>query len=420
LWYFEAMKKLILLYFSIITCLFSPDYALAQDTVKIMSYNVLNLNTDTSRNGYFRTVLQNSNPDILVAEEIISQSAVNNIRDKILNLLGFGTFGAGVFIDGFDTDNAVFFKTSKFAFISNTPIHTELRDINEFKLVHLSTFDTLRIYALHLKAGNTSPDIQQRGREVDSLRKVTNTLAINSNFIVCGDFNIYSSNEIAYTKLLQVVSGNQGHFYDMLNLTGTWNNSAYSMYHTQSPRVRQFGGGATGGMDDRFDMILYSSAINVDGGVSIIPGSLVAYGNDGQHFNDSINRPPNIAVGQVIADALHYASDHIPVFALFKFQSPIGIQPVSSFIPEVFMLNQNYPNPFNPSTKIRFSISESGYTKLSVHDVTGREIAVPFKEHLGRGEYEIIFDASKLPSGIYLYRIISGDFIETKKMILIK
>lgn len=414
------MKKIKSLCLLLVAAFLLHGSAAAQDTVKIMSYNFLNHNTDTSRNVYFRTVLQNSNPDILVAGEIISQTAVNNIKDRILNSLGFGTFAAGIFIDGFDTDNAVFFKTSKFAFISNTPIHTELRDINEFKLVHLTTLDTIRIYALHLKAGNTTPDAQQRGREVDSLRKVTNALPDNSNFMVCGDFNLYGSAEVAYIKLLQVVSGNQGHFLDMLNLTGTWNNSAYAMYHTQSPRVRQFGGGATGGMDDRFDLLLYSSAVNTDGGVTIVPGSLVAYGNDGLHFNDSINKPPNIAVGQVIADALHNASDHIPVFALFKFQSPIGIQPVSNQIPKVFMLSQNFPNPFNPSTKIKFSIPEGGYTKLSVHDITGREIAVPVKENLGRGEYEILFDAARLPSGIYLYRIISGDFIETRKMILVK
>lgn len=414
------MKKLILICFLLIIALFSTCYSLAQDTAKIMSYNFLNLNTDTSRNVYFRTVLQNSNPDILVAEEIISQSAVNNIRDRILNPLGLGTYAAGSFIDGFDTDNAIFFKSSKYAFLSNTPIRTELRDINEFKLVHLGTSDTLRIYALHLKAGNTSPDIQQRGREVDSLRKVTNALPDNSNFIVCGDFNIYSSNEIAYTKLLQVVSGNQGHFYDMLNLTGSWNNSAYAMYHTQSPRVRQFGGGATGGMDDRFDMILYSTGVNLEGGVSIIPGTLTAYGNDGLHFNDSINRPPNIAVGQLIADALHYASDHIPVFALFKFQNPIGIQPVSTFVPGEYKLHQNYPNPFNPSTRIRFSLPESGFTKLTVYDITGREVAVPVKDDLNAGDYEISFVASSLPSGVYYYRLSSINFTDTKKMILLR
>src|SRR3989304_8562111 len=239
-------------YFKILFFLYVITVAYAQDTVKIKAYNILNYEiSDTSRHPYYRTVVQNSNPDILVVEEILSQNAVNYFRDKVMNLAGIGNFSAGTFINGFDTDNAIFFKTSKFTFISNTPIHTELRDINEFKVVHLSTGDTLRLYAVHLKASNTTADQQQRAREVDSLRKVTNALPLNSNFIVLGDFNIYSSNEPAYNKLLQVISGNEGHFIDMLNLPGVWNNSAYAIHHTQSPRVRQFGGGATGGMDDR-------------------------------------------------------------------------------------------------------------------------------------------------------------------------
>jgi len=108
-------------------------------------------------------------------------------------------------------------------------------------------------------------------------------------------------------------------------MPGTWNQSQYAQYHTQSPRTRQFGGGATGGMDDRFDMILLSQAVFEAGDISYVPNSYTAYGNDGLHFNDSINRPPNNAVGQTIADAIHYASDHIPVFASFTFDNPIPV-----------------------------------------------------------------------------------------------
>lgn len=72
-------------------------------------------------------------------------------------------------------------------------------------------------------------------------------------------------------------------------------------------------------MDDRFDMILMSQAIMNSGGITYLPGTYTAYGNDGLHFNDSINRPPNNAVDQLIANALHYSSDHIPVYASFNF-----------------------------------------------------------------------------------------------------
>jgi hypothetical protein len=66
-------------------------------------------------------------------------------------------------------------------------------------------------------------------------------------------------------------------------------------------------------------MILVSQGIMNSGSISLIPGSYTTYGNDGSHFNDSINQPPNYAVGQEIADALHYASDHLPVYAEFEF-----------------------------------------------------------------------------------------------------
>jgi len=363
--------------------------------------------------------MQNTNPDILVVEEIGSQNAVFAIRDRVLNALGLGTYAAGTFINGPDSDNGIFFKTSKFTFISNTPIHTELRDINEFKLVHITTQDTIRLYAVHLKASNTSADQQQRAREVDSLRKVTNALPLGSNFMVTGDFNIYGSTEPAYQKLLQVISGNEGHFIDMYTLTGTWNNSSYAIYHTQSPRVRQFGGGANGGMDDRFDMILYSKAVNEVGGIKVVPQSLIAYGNDGNHFNDSINRPPNNAVPQVVANALHYASDHLPVFAKFIMGPAISVQN-NSEIAAKFELYQNYPNPFNPKTIINYQLSVSNYVKLAVYDVVGREVAVLVNQKQHAGKYEIEWDASNHPSGMYFYTLTSDGNVVTKKMILSK
>ncbi|QQS35330.1 MAG: endonuclease/exonuclease/phosphatase family protein [Ignavibacteriales bacterium] len=294
--------------------------AASQTQHTIMTYNILNypFTDTTSRNPYFRTIFQNIQPDILVVQEIVSQASVDSFLSKILNSSSSG-YAAGTFINGPDLDRAIFYKSSLFTFISNTPIATPLRDINEFKLVHNSTNDTLRIYAVHLKANDTSADSLQRAEEVDSLRKRTNSLPPNSNFIVLGDFNIYSANEAAYQKLLN--QSQPGYFRDPFNLPGTWNNGAYALHHTQSTRTRSFNDGATGGLDDRFDMILMSQSIMNSGGITFVPGTYLAYGNDGNHFNDSINQPPNTAVGQQIADALHYASDHLPVIAAFSFDS---------------------------------------------------------------------------------------------------
>ena len=299
------------------------NFLFSQTQHTIMTYNVLNLTLgDTlTRNPYFRTIFSSIQPDILVCQEMTSQTGVNGFLVRVLNRVSSG-YAAGTFINGFDTDNAIYYKSDLFTFLSNTPIDTDLRDINEFKLRYNSTGDTLTIYSVHLKASDSSADSLQRAAEVDSLRKRTNSLSPNSNFIVVGDFNIYDSRELAFQKLLNQIQA--GYFIDPLNLIGRWNNNGtFAPYHTQSTRVRDLGdGGSTGGLDDRFDMILMSQAIINSGDITYVPGSYNEYGNDGNHFNDSINQPPNAAVSQQVADALHNASDHLPVYASFSFDAP--------------------------------------------------------------------------------------------------
>jgi endonuclease/exonuclease/phosphatase family metal-dependent hydrolase len=309
----RAIRFLIILFFILSSAVFS------QSQHTIMSYNLLNYPGSDSaiRNPYFRTVIQNTLPDILVVQEILSQTGVNGFLNNVLNFVSSG-YAAGTFIDGPDTDNGIFYKTAAFTFLTNNIITTDLRNISEFILTENSTGDTIRIYSVHLKAGNTSSDEQQRLSEVTTLRNVTDALPVNTNYFVCGDFNIYGSNDLAYQKLLN--QSTHGYFIDMFELTGIWNNPDYAIYHTQSPRVRQFGGGATGGLDDRFDMILMSQSILDVGGIHYVDDSYIPYGNDGIHYNDSINKPPNNAVGQIIANALHYSSDHLPVLVTLSFE----------------------------------------------------------------------------------------------------
>ncbi|MFZ4589745.1 MAG: FG-GAP-like repeat-containing protein [Ignavibacteria bacterium] len=100
----------------------------------------------------------------------------------------------------------------------------------------------------------------------------------------------------------------------------------------------------------------------------------------------------------------------------------ININPISSEIPSAFKLNQNYPNPFNPSTTIRFEIPVTGnsFTTLKVYNSAGIEVSATFTGNLKPGVYEIMWNATSLSSGVYYYKLQSGDFSETKKMILLK
>lgn len=98
----------------------------------------------------------------------------------------------------------------------------------------------------------------------------------------------------------------------------------------------------------------------------------------------------------------------------------IGITPIGNEVPAVYKLQQNYPNPFNPSTKIRFSVPLSGKVLLEVYDVLGNQVSVLVNESVKAGSYEVDFNATGLSSGIYFYKLSSGGFAETKKMILVK
>ncbi len=98
----------------------------------------------------------------------------------------------------------------------------------------------------------------------------------------------------------------------------------------------------------------------------------------------------------------------------------IGIQQISSNVPENFLLKQNYPNPFNPVTNIEFSLSAGSIAVLSVFDVAGRLVKTLLNSEINAGVYKADFDASGLSSGIYYYKLTAGSFSETKKMILIK
>lgn len=99
--------------------------------------------------------------------------------------------------------------------------------------------------------------------------------------------------------------------------------------------------------------------------------------------------------------------------------NPLGIKQISSIVKD-FKLNQNYPNPFNPETKIGFSIPKSNYVDLRVYDILGREVKTLLSRQLNAGEYEIEFDAHNLASGMYYYRLQSGDNVSVKKMTLVK
>ncbi len=105
---------------------------------------------------------------------------------------------------------------------------------------------------------------------------------------------------------------------------------------------------------------------------------------------------------------------------IFRSDISVGIQPISSKIPDNYTLSQNYPNPFNPETNINFSLPQKGNVKLSVYNMIGKEVSVLYNGKLDAGVHNYNFNAANLPSGTYFYKLETNGFIATKKMMLIK
>ncbi len=291
--------------------------AVTQDTLRFASWNLLNYpGSDAStRQPYYRRVIHSMKPDIFVVQEMTSSSGVTTFRDEVMNKYQAGLYSTPAFHDGTDTDNHIYYKSSKVSLVGWSYIATALRDIAHYVVQVNSSGDRVHIYSVHLKASTGFES--DRLAEATILRDSLNNLPAGTQFMIVGDYNTYTSTEPCLQKLYESEADNDGRCKDPLNSVGSWNNnSAFKSIHTQSPRVRAFGGGSTGGMDDRFDiqLICYSALDD-----NILTSHYTAYGNDGNHFNDSINRLPNAAVPDSVANGIHYAADHIPVYCDYVF-----------------------------------------------------------------------------------------------------
>jgi subtilisin-like proprotein convertase family protein len=103
-----------------------------------------------------------------------------------------------------------------------------------------------------------------------------------------------------------------------------------------------------------------------------------------------------------------------------RFNAQIGIKKIDSEIPKKFCLYQNYPNPFNPTTNIKFDLPKNLFVSLKIFDILGKEVSSLINSEITAGSYNIEWNASQYPSGVYFYKIETGNNTDTKKMLLIK
>jgi len=284
----------------------------AADTVRVCTYNVLaySATNEDGRIPNYRIVLQAIDPDLVICQEVGDATMGPRFVNEVLTLR---PFAASPFIDGRDTDNQLFYDQTKFTFIGQRIITTELRNIAEYTVATVPAGDlppdTLVIYSMHLKATSDESSIAQRGREIAQLQA---TVTTQRYAVLGGDLNIYATSEVAYQAIVNPTTGRR--FVDPIGNAWLRNSTQWLNIYTQCPRITQIascGGGVDGGLDDRFDYLLVSSEL----ASRVVPGSVTPFGNDGQDRRAaSITVPTNTKVSKEIADALLCAADHLPLY----------------------------------------------------------------------------------------------------------
>ncbi len=160
-----------------------------------------------------------------------------------------------------------------------------------------------------------------------------------------------------------------------------------------------------------------SSFTNYLGSIIWLAGSL--YGDFASQFYDiSAFAHQNIRIG------FRYVSSNSDGYVVmldnFQMFGTVGISQIGTNIPNSFALHQNYPNPFNPVTKIKFDVPKNTNAKIEVFNNLGQVIKVLQDGYVTAGYYETDFNATNLASGMYFYRLTAGNFVETKKMVVVK
>lgn len=307
------MKKRIFLFAVLFLFLSLPSQA-----VKLVTWNVLNFpgSTGAARAKHFRLVVNRIAPDVLVCQEMVDLDGCNQFLTSVMNYTTPAAYSAATFTDTPESDNALFYRKETITYQGKTEIKTALRNITEYRLKVRSgpgAGTVFRVYSMHLKAGTRSADKNKRAEEAKKLRNRLNSLPRSTLALACGDLNLYSSDELAYQILTNHDTPYNARLNDPIQKSGDWHDGAeFALIHTQSPRKTQFGGGASGGLDDRFDFILISDAALTSPKLGYVSDSYKAYGNDGKHFNKAVNVPPHTHPKAVV-DALWAASDHLPI-----------------------------------------------------------------------------------------------------------
>ncbi len=143
--------------------------------------------------------------------------------------------------------------------------------------------------------------------------------------------------------------------------------------------------------------------------------------NEGLQWADAGNGLPFLSE---ISELMVFNDNVIAATSNGLYKRPVsqltGVAKTHNQLPEIYLLSQNYPNPFNPTTNIKFDIPKSSFIKIIIYNVQGKEITTLVNERLNAGSYEVNWNGGSFPSGLYFYKLITAEFFDVKKMLMIK
>ena len=409
------MKRLLLSLLAIVV-IASP--AFAQDTLRLMTYNLLRYGSNNQfcnvscKDQQLERIIERTNPDVFCIQEMINNPVYANRIQDLLNQDGttdrYERASVSELSSGSIT-NMLFYDNNKLSLKDTEVLNTSPRSTQIYTLYYndpnLASGDTtfFRVVAVHLKAGQSSSDEQKRTSQVNTIMDVFEDEPTLTNAFVMGDFNIYESTEPAYGAMTNPTSSIIG-FNDPIKRAGDWHdNSSFADIHTQSTRTDQESdGGSSGGSDDRFDFILISDMVEAGtNGISYVDESYTTYGQDGSFFNGTVTSTS--AVPSVVAAALYNLSDHLPVFADFAFSDVTAVHRSEE---RALAGARLLGNPVQAQLRIAAELPSAEPLTFTVLDYTGRQLQSE-SQTATDGRYQL--DVADLPAGLYILRMRSAN-----------
>ena len=410
----------------IIVMLWMAWPARAQDTLTVMQYNLLQYgnhnsgfaecfetNNNTQRKDEcIRTLLDYVKPDIFtVCEFGATQQLLTNFLRHNLNINGVDYWQSDNIINyaGSNIINHIFYDSRKLGLSKHIALRTNPRDTDVYELYlktpSLAAGDTIKLICIvaHPKAGQGYEASRRALMQI--AMDYLNQHYPNDNALIMGDFNMYSASESGYRLLTQSYSNPEVCFVDpvaTIGGVGEWsNNTQFAPFHTQSTRSYSDECFSSGGLDDRFDFILMADEIKFSyNHLRYVNNSYKAVGNDGHHFNMSVDQGYNTAVPANVAEALFDCSDHLPVTMKIAVDVHLGVDDEATQSLQASVA----PNPATDFARVSFFNPNDGPIQFELYSLQG-QLLLSKSNWFGVGNQQFELPLYELQQGFYLIRI---------------